>query len=480
MSTDMYGVRVLDVDPDELRVRLQVLVVYYDTGSRTHIPLPDEEPGTFLHFLWESADGWLDNDDERVGPLGRVLSTDDILDYEWVDTHARCFISHIRRIGTLNHPPTEEHWKNLHDFYYERNGVWKDEELLVQADYEIRVTDRRWLAHLTEGQAWGSASFPLHGDCWTAEDAPHIPDLSRPVVTLRPFETTTGSLEFDHVRRMEFSDDGTYLAVCSDQGRVWVYDTADWGETVHTRAGDWSVPEMMWVPGEHILVVKGYCSGRSSEEEEHWAYDVDRGQKVDVPFQRGHLRSPDGVHRISPNNAGEGGFDLHGTEREPYRRLSHAGEWDPIQCDAFSGDSSRLFLGAQENLYVVDPAKGEVVDKVMNASERLFVLASSPDGSYLAIGSFSRKLSYLEFGENRPHELCIWRMTDKKIILGHQFRTYIEDLAWSPNDGRWLAAALEPMGDAEFNSGKAEIAVFSTGTAHGHGPCTAQERRKPL
>lgn len=48
--------------------------------------------------------------------------------------------------------------------------------------------------------------------------------------------------------------------------------------------------------------------------------------------------------------AGEGGFDLHGDEREPFRRISHAGAWDPIQCTAFSGDSSRLFLGAQQNL----------------------------------------------------------------------------------------------------------------------------------
>ncbi|WP_327327987.1 hypothetical protein OG735_39730 [Streptomyces sp. NBC_01210] len=46
---------------------------------------------------------------------------------------------------------------------------------------------------------------------------------------------------------MEFSDDGKYLAVCSDQGRVWVYDTADWSETVHTHAGDRIVPLMMWV-----------------------------------------------------------------------------------------------------------------------------------------------------------------------------------------------------------------------------------------
>lgn len=465
MATDMYGVRVAEVDPGRRRVTFQVLVVYYDTGSRTHIPLPGEEPGTFLHFLWESAAGHLGDDDERTGPLGRVISTDDILNYAWVDANARRFISEVRCTETLNDPPTEEQWEALHDFYHERGGTWQDEELLVQGEYEIQVTDRKWMEHLSEGQAWGSAAFPLNGDSWTAEDAPRIPALARPAVRLRPFGTATGSTEYDCIEQLEFSDDGTYLAMCSDQGRVWVYDTADWSETVHTHAGEWFVPLMMWVPGEHVLVVKDYVTAGEPEEEEQWAYDVDQGTEVEVPFQRGQSRSGDGAYRISPNDAGEGGVDLHGQAREPYRRLSHTGGRDPIQCHAFSGDSSRLFLGAQENLYVVDPAKGEVVDKVMDASERLFALASDPDGSYLAIGSFSRKLGYLDFGEDRPHELCIWRMADKKIILGHQFRSFINALAWSPNDGRWLAAALDPVDDERSDHDKTEIAVFGMGPA---------------
>ncbi|GAA3368081.1 hypothetical protein GCM10017744_082690 [Streptomyces antimycoticus] len=462
MSTDMYGVRVLAVDPDELRVRFLVFAVYYDVASCTHIPLPNEEPNTFLHFLWEAASGYLGDGDERTGPLGRVVSTDQLLDYEWADTNARRFISRVERVELRNYPLTEAQWEKMYDFYYERDGSWKDEELLVQAEYEIRVTDRKWLEPLSVGDGWGSAAFPLNGDSWTAEDSPHLPDLARPAVTLRPYQTTTGSVTYDHITGMDFSDDGTYLALCSDQGRVWVYDTADWSEVVHTRAGDWIVPLMMWVPGGHILVVKGYSSGGEIEEEKQWAYDVDRRAEVDAPFQRGHLRSRDGAYRISPNGAGEGGFDVHGDEPEPSRRISHAGEWDPIQCTAFSGDSSRLFLGAQQNLYVVDPATGEVIDKVGDASKRLFTLASNGDGSYLAVGSFSRKLGYLDFREERPHELCVWRMADKKIILGRQLRTYVDALSWSP-DGRWLAAALEPLAKKGFHEGRTELAIFPMG-----------------
>ncbi|WP_043236663.1 hypothetical protein [Streptomyces violaceusniger] len=47
---------------------------------------------------------------------------------------------------------------------YERDGSWKDEDLLVQAEYEIRVTDRKWLEPLSVDDGWGSAAFPLNGD----------------------------------------------------------------------------------------------------------------------------------------------------------------------------------------------------------------------------------------------------------------------------------------------------------------------------
>ncbi|MGR6998003.1 hypothetical protein ACU686_07715 [Yinghuangia aomiensis] len=49
MSTDIYGVRVLDVDPKELRVRFKVFAVYYDTGSETFPPVPDDS--AFFFFL---------------------------------------------------------------------------------------------------------------------------------------------------------------------------------------------------------------------------------------------------------------------------------------------------------------------------------------------------------------------------------------------------------------------------------------------
>lgn len=456
MSTDLYGVRVLSVDPGELRVDFRVFVVYYDTAYRHHMPPPDA-PGFFFFLLWEAP---------RLAPLKEgpqdgMPDIDSMLDFGWTERNAHRYVSRVERTADRNHPPTEEQWERLHDFYYERDGGWKDEDLLVSFDYRVHVTDRRWLEPLRAGDAWGTTMFRLNSDTWTAEDAPHIPDLSAPAVKLHPFASASGDFACEALSRAEFSDDGRYLAVCTEGNRVWVYDTADWTETAHVHAGgEWIVPVLMWVPGRHVLTLKTHPTPEDDMLPAQWAFDVDALEVVDAPFQEGHRRSPDGAHRILRNGAGEGGFDLVGEGKQADRRISHAGRWDPIQCHAFSGDGTRLFLGAQQNLYVVDPATAEVADAVPDASARLFDLASSPDGAYLAVASYTRR-HYLGLGPDRPHELCVWRMSDKEVIAGRQLDSYVGELAWSP-DGRWLAALLEPTGDG-FHTGRTELAVFRMG-----------------
>ncbi|MEU6714011.1 hypothetical protein ABZ897_21290 [Nonomuraea sp. NPDC046802] len=99
----------------------------------------------------------------------------------------------------------------------------------------------------------------------------------------------------------------------------------------------------------------------------------------------------------------------------------------------------------------------------MKASERLFQLAASPDGAYLAVGSFTRKLPYLNIrGDKRPHELCVWRTSDMKIIMGRQLTTWVEAMAWSA-DGQWLAVTVEPTADGLSFSGKSQLVVYRMG-----------------
>ncbi len=54
MSTDLYGVRVLSIGPEQLRLRFKVFLVNYDTAGRSHPPVPDDA-GFFFHLLWQRA-----------------------------------------------------------------------------------------------------------------------------------------------------------------------------------------------------------------------------------------------------------------------------------------------------------------------------------------------------------------------------------------------------------------------------------------
>jgi hypothetical protein len=156
MATDLYGIRVLDVAPDELRVRFRVFVVYYDTESRTHAPLPDD-PSFFFSLLREAA---------RRLPIAtphplRMVDVYEVLDSDWLAAHTHRYVRRIERIATLNHPVAEADWQRLHDFYYERDGRWEHEDLLAQADYDVEVTDARWLESLSPGHGWATASYPI-------------------------------------------------------------------------------------------------------------------------------------------------------------------------------------------------------------------------------------------------------------------------------------------------------------------------------
>ncbi|WP_345431295.1 hypothetical protein [Actinoallomurus vinaceus] len=216
MATDIFGARVLGVDLDRREVRFRVFVVYYETADRGYMTLPDRDRGFFLGLLWESG-RW----DHPIGEA--TIGLDQILDEGWCATNARWFVEDVECTARRNDPPSAESWEVLHDFYYERDGGWRDEDHLVQADYTVRATHERWIEHLNEGDAWGSAWYPRWADDPRPEDLPHIPDLRHPATVLEPFP-------HGETEELAFSDDGRHLAVHSDNGELVVYETATWSE----------------------------------------------------------------------------------------------------------------------------------------------------------------------------------------------------------------------------------------------------------
>lgn len=159
MSTDLYGVRVLALAPQQQRVRFRVFVVSYDVDHQERHPLPDD-PSFFFRVLWEAGGSW----QRRYGPLHDLVTQEQSLDEGWVDAHTRHFVADAVRVASRNHPPSADDYQHLADFSHEHDGRWEDEDQLVQADYDVHVTDARWLAPLRVGQSWGTTAYATTAD----------------------------------------------------------------------------------------------------------------------------------------------------------------------------------------------------------------------------------------------------------------------------------------------------------------------------
>lgn len=144
MSTDLYRVRVLALDPAERRVIFRVFLVYYDWSG---VPT---DPSFFLRILWDKADTRFGGG----GPLGAEVSVKQFLDESWIDANTQRFVKRVTRLSLRNDPPAAG--KKPPTFVYES---FEDEDILTQGDFEVEVTDERWLAHLSVGLTWQTTSY---------------------------------------------------------------------------------------------------------------------------------------------------------------------------------------------------------------------------------------------------------------------------------------------------------------------------------
>lgn len=462
--TDLYGVRVLAVDPPRRRIRLRVTVIYYDIGS--HAPLTDDA-SFFLRVFGETADG---------AALGDVITQDQRLDEAWVDANSRWFVESVERIATRNYPFTEEveeqldenrvgfPWEDGYRFdempHESAAALVRSEETSVGADYDVVVTDHRWIEHLTAGDWWRTASYPTHADRLLVGEATAIPDLRHPAAILKPFTRE------DEPRHLAFSDDGRFLAVTSEEGELVVYDTTDWRECLRAHSDDYLSPWLMWVPGEPVITLRHH-----EELRPQLAYDALRGTPVEAPPQSGRLRSSTGRYRAEwasgpaitllsstgEERAGAVGLEEGGDAENDGTELANP---DPYEAVAFSADESRMFVARGTRVYVRDPADGRILEVIENDEIKIRSLRVSPGGDYLALSGESPGVL----------EVIIRRVSDHQVVTRHAIgrgwyplQTY--EMAWSP-DGRWLAATLTLVNrDWEPEGGQTHIFRIGLPTA---------------
>lgn len=237
MSTDLYGIRILNVVPEEARVELRVFVVYYDVAYKYHQPLPVDH-SFFLRILWDKG-----RSDLGVHyPIGDEISLDQFLDEQWIDRNTFRFIHEVKEISRKNDPLKS--FKEYRDFYYEHNGGWIDEELLVQADYSITVTDSRYIEHLSKGMSWGTTAYQTEAFQLSMMNMFQLPDIGGTVIRLEPF---LGEQEAGTPENLFFTPDSKRLIVINQEDEAVAFNTANFQER-------WRTPSKGYYCTDHSMV----------------------------------------------------------------------------------------------------------------------------------------------------------------------------------------------------------------------------------
>lgn len=228
MSTDLYGIRVVDTKPEENKVVIKVFVVYYDVAYKNHQPLP-KDPSFFFRILWDEGDTRFG----KGGTIGNEVSVDQICDEPWVDNNTFRFIKNVKQLRTTNFPLTD--YTGYADFYYERNGSWENEDKLVQATYEIEVTDTKYFDHLSSGMSWGTTAYQTKAVKVSHAYLSSLPDITKPLTQLHPFKDKS-------ICDVLFSQDNAYFFALSSSGELVCYCMDSW-EIVWRRDTQLTSPE---------------------------------------------------------------------------------------------------------------------------------------------------------------------------------------------------------------------------------------------
>lgn len=405
MSTDLCGIRILEKDESQKRLRIRVFIVYYDVAYKSHEPLP-EDHSFFFRILCDSQGSY----HERKQVIRSLVSMDQFLDEAWVDRHTWRFIDKVEQIAIRNYPV--KNYKKFSDFYYERQGKWENEEKLVQADYDVFVSDAAYINHLEEGMSWGTTSYGTRACILHKSYADYLPDLSKAPVVLKPFE---GEQEEGTPHELLFSADGRYLFALSQANELVCYDTSSWKEQWRSKEDDLfgylnKNKNTLWLQSHHKV-------------QKAWDY---KGVEAAGTFPEivSRLMSVEGNYQASFGDDEHLYLkDKNGVE------LYAIAQKGTVEVATFSADETYIALGGNYgNVEIWDLKRQQPAGSIpLESGKSVIALSFDPSGTLLAVMPIGEAISVYD-----------WKDHKKVMTYYSPKRNFMNPALWSP-DNAWFA-----------------------------------------
>ncbi len=409
MSTDLYGVCVLAVHPEERAATLRTFVVYFEPSIRQHEG-PPGDPTFFVRLL----DAW------RVftPPLaGRQW------DEPWLDAHAWRFVERVEALDRAHHPI--EDWAGIVSFYYCQDGAWSHEDVAPRADYKVWLCDGADLSRLKVGDARGTTAYPTFADRLTAAEASQLPYPLSVAWRFRAFPDH--SRDSSTVHRLQFSPDGEMLLMQSVSGQLRVVRVDDSTLVGEHQGEEWSTDDASWTTEGHVLW---------GESDETCTWNPHTGattRSTGAPLFQGSHDNGCGLRR-----SGWECTEVVAADGTVVHRVPHE-------------DSARVFAGFSAHAsfvaYTLDGQPITWLDRSTGAATILphkaaIALAPSPNGRFLLIG--------------RSHAAFIVRTSDGSIVRTlYRDHGFVTGAAWC-STGRHVA-----VGIANPDGFETEVHLFS-------------------
>lgn len=386
MSTDLYGVRILEVDEAERRVRMRVFVVYYDTHHGYHQPIPDDR-SFFVRVLCDK------------GALVDDIDQDARFDEAYVDRTAFRFVERFVKLEEKNHPL--DSYEGYSDFYYERGGRWQDEDKLVQAVYDVYLTRPEYTRALAVGDSWGTTAYMTDADQLSLADYPHVPDFGDTHRHLIPFPDA--EKEATVVDTLSFSADGTRLLATDNERGLRVFSLPGLACIAEQKGDDDFIHQPGWTHDGRVAL---WLGGQIQ------AIDLDTG-----------AAEPFGPHGPQSSSDGTRFLNLHGEEGVQVRDQDGNALFSTVRAPDLM---SWVTFDAAKALAVLHIEQAETLRIDMGTGEtqplslgRVNGLALSPCGAYLLVSTYRM--------------LKLVRMSDQAVIRHLPFRRrLLTAVAWSP------------------------------------------------